>query len=91
MASPIFGESILVSVFTRQKALFQGEAYGLTSRNEKGVFDILPRHANFITLIKQFLTIYTKEEGKKEYPLDNGVLEVDRNRVWVYIGVGSSK
>ena len=90
MANPHFGESILVSVFTRQRALFQGEAYGLTSRNEKGVFDILPRHANFITLIKQFLTIYAKE-GKKEVPIDNGVLEVNNNRVWVYIGVGSSK
>lgn len=91
MAKLAIGQRIRAGVFTREKTLFNGEAYAITSINEKGRFDILPHHANFITLIKQFVIIYTSEGEKKEFPLDNGVLEVSGNMVSIYLGVGVAK
>ena len=47
-------DTISVSIKNKKEQLFLGDAMSITSKNERGVFDILPYHVNFITLI--FLT-----------------------------------
>lgn len=82
-------ETLFVTVRTRQNVLFEGEAKALTSYNERGVFDILPAHANFITLVTQALIIYTREGVKREFPIEKGILEVEEDKVVIYLGVGT--
>src|ERR1051325_2061123 len=41
-----------VKVQTPEKVLWEGEADAVTSRNSAGVFDILPEHANFISMLE---------------------------------------
>ncbi|MEF8847025.1 MAG: hypothetical protein V5A57_01160 [Candidatus Paceibacterota bacterium] len=68
------------------KEKFEGEAKAVTSENEVGEFDILPEHANFITLIFNSLTVYTPEE-EKEYEFSRGVVEVADNKVRIFLEV----
>lgn len=64
---------------------FRGKAEAVSSQNRLGRFDILPEHANFISLIFGNLTIQTFPDKKKiTYQLERGVLEASENRVNVF-------
>jgi len=54
-----------VVVNSPDKLIWEGKAYSISSENSAGVFDILPEHANFVTMIENKpITIRTglKEE-----------------------------
>jgi len=66
---------------------FDGEAEAVSSQNKMGKFDILPEHANFITLIFEELTIHTPDQKNTAYQFEKGVLEVSENKVNVFLGL----
>jgi F0F1-type ATP synthase epsilon subunit len=66
---------------------FEGEAEAVTTVNDKGEFDVLPFHENFIAIVKEKVIIHIKRGGeKKEFPLDAGVLKVEKNKVSILTG-----
>lgn len=78
-------ESIVVTVRNREKLMFEEEVFALTSINEKGVFDVLPEHINFICLIKDFMVIHKKSGERQEMRINRGVLRVAKNKVNIYL------
>ncbi len=85
-----------LKVSSREGIVFEGEVSSLSSYNEKGKFDILASHANFISLIKKSLTIRadgsdtddkTNKGVTKEIAFDNALLRVQENKVEVYLGI----
>lgn len=42
---------LTVKVMTPKQMVFDGQALSVSSKNSQGNFDILPEHANFITII----------------------------------------
>lgn len=81
-------KSIYVVIKNREGVLFEGEAKALTSINEKGIFDVLPLHENFISVIKDFIRIL-KLNGQEEFKITQGVLRASENRVNIYVGFGA--
>lgn len=77
--------SLNVIIRNKDKALYNGEAYAVTSVNDKGVFDILPQHENFISLIKERVIIRQTPKDNQEIQIDNGLLRVSSNKVYVYV------
>ncbi len=82
--------SIYVVIKNKDGVLFEGEAAALTSINERGIFDILPLHENFISVIKDFIRII-KFNGQEELKITQGVLKAIENKVNVYVGFGGEK
>ena len=80
-------EKFSLFVMSRGGVLYNGDVYSLTSINEEGRFDILPHHANFISLISSVLVIGELDGSKKEIKIENGLLRTRENRVEVYVGV----
>ena len=80
---------IFVSIRSEEQLLFQDQARSVSSENEKGKFDILPRHANFISLIKNFVTVIKKDGTKQDFKIDIGLMRVADDKVNVYLGVGN--
>ncbi|HAI63053.1 MAG: ATP synthase epsilon chain [candidate division WWE3 bacterium GW2011_GWF2_41_45] len=78
---------LLVSVKTKEKVLFEGTAETVTSFNLRGRFDILPHHANFITLVSKYVIIDTGKETERKFDIDKGILYAMSNRVSVYVGI----
>jgi F0F1-type ATP synthase epsilon subunit len=72
---------------SQKKEGFKGKALSVSSKNRLGKFDILPQHANFITLILDFLTIYTPDKRKISFQFKRGVLEVYKNKVKAFLEV----
>jgi F0F1-type ATP synthase epsilon subunit len=78
---------LFVTVQGREGRYFEGNAHSITSYNQKGKFDILPTHTNFITLIEKILQIRKRDGSLQEIPVDNGVLRVANNQVDIYLGI----
>jgi hypothetical protein len=76
--------SLAVSIKDKDKALFNGQASAVTSLNDKGQFDILPKHANFISLIKDWIIVYSGGT-KQTFPLKKGILKVQADKVSVFL------
>lgn len=76
-----------VEVRGRQGVVFLGDLTAVTGFNTVGVFDVLPDHANFISMITKKVILH-KEDGKiDEINLDNGVIVVEDNKVQIFLGV----
>lgn len=78
---------LYLMVRNREQVLFSGEVVSVSSHNDKGKFDVLKRHANFISLISKSLLIRLKDGKEKEIKIDNGVMKVLGNKVEVYLGI----
>lgn len=76
-----------VIIRDRDKVIINSDVQALSGVNEKGVFDILPLHSNFITLIEQHIILTRMDGTKQEVTINNGILRVIENRVEIYIGV----
>lgn len=72
-----------------EKIYFQGKVIAISSLNEKGPFDILAEHENFITIIKDTLTLQMPDNTTKNVPLNKGVLKALRNKVYIFLELES--
>ncbi len=69
----------------RDVVLYKDTVSSVTSYNDKGVFDILPEHENFISLVKDKIIVHKTNNENKEVKIDNGVVKVYQNNVYFYI------
>ena len=75
-----------VTVENREKMLYQGPAWAISSTNVRGNFDILPNHSNFITLIKNQVVVHT-EQGEQKFSFKDGALWITDNVVKVCLSI----
>lgn len=78
---------LFVSIRSPEMVMFEGEAESVSSTNEKGSFDVLPEHENFISLIQGRIIVNKGKSGKSEIPVQNGILKVTSNKVYVFLGL----
>lgn len=79
--------TLRVVVKDRNKVLYDGGATSLSSKNSKGVFDILHNHANFISLINETLLIKKPDGTSQEIPMNNAIIKAKENVIEIYVGV----
>ncbi len=79
--------NISLSIRNKQGVLFSGTVKAVSSYNDKGLFDILGEHENFISLIQEKIVIHKNDKEKEEIKIDTGVLRVYKNNVNIYIGI----
>lgn len=82
---------IYVVVRTKEGVIFQNKVKAVTSYNEKGPFDILPEHENFISLINQHLVIHTLDGKQNEIKVDTAVIKVYKNEVHIFLGLSEQQ
>lgn len=81
-------ETLTVQVRSRNVTYFNGQAASVSSENNKGAFDILPRHTRFISLIQHGVVVRQTDGSEKKIDFENAVLKVRDNTVEIYIGGG---
>jgi len=75
---------LTVSINSPDKLIWEGKAYAVSSINSKGAFDILPRHANFITIIEnEDITVHMSNRTKS-YTFPYAVIYAHNNYVQIY-------
>lgn len=77
--------NLTVVVRNKEKVLYSGQAAAVTSVNDQGIFDVLPQHQNFITLIKEKVIIHPTLKENKEIQIENGIARVYKDKVYIYV------
>lgn len=80
-------QSLLVTVYDSDATLFDGKAQSLSSKNYKGSFDVLGLHTNFISIIKDKLTIKDDKGQIKEFNFNLAIMRCFKNEVNIYLGL----
>ncbi len=79
-----------VRILSPRRLIFEGEAMAVSSSNVLGPFDILPFHANFITLIeKSPIRILKADNQVVTFALPLAILYQTNNVVSIYTDVNS--
>ncbi|MBF8249791.1 MAG: hypothetical protein HW400_392 [Candidatus Levybacteria bacterium] len=77
--------TLTVVVRNKDKVLYLGHASGVTAVNDKGPFDILQQHENFISLIKGKIIIHVTPKENQEIQIENGIVRVYKDKVYIYV------
>ena len=83
----VSGAGLDVVVRSRSKTYFNGQAKVVSSNNDTGSFDVLPHHANFITLVDQFVIVALADGTEQKFEIDKGVMRVFEDKVDIYLTV----
>jgi F0F1-type ATP synthase epsilon subunit len=81
------GNRLFVRIRDINTITFEGYVKALSSINDRGLFDILPYHTNFISIIKEKIIIHKEDGSHQEIPIDAGVLKQLNNTVQVFLGI----
>lgn len=73
-----------VRISTPQKIVWEGNADSVSSVNPQGPFDILPLHANFITLIREVPIVVRSRGEEKDYIFKSAVIYMHRDSVRIF-------
>ena len=80
--------TVHVKLYSPYKVYYEGDAESVSAENLTGPFDILPRHYNFITLLRECdIDIRSSKTGDKKVHIQRGVMHVRRNIVTVFLDV----
>ena len=81
---------IHLMIRNKDKIFFSEDVKAVTSYNDKGVFDVLPRHANFISMIIKGIIIHKFDRTRETFPIKiGGVMKVKDNTVSCYIDLSA--
>lgn len=80
-------KQINVIVNSPDKLIWEGRADSVSSENTEGTFDILPEHANFVTMIENKPVVVRSGGTQKEFQYQNAVLVVRGKMVTIYAGI----
>lgn len=80
-------KAIRVIVRDTQTILFDGEVDRITSFNEVGRFDVFPQHANFISILRQELTLFHQHQKVKELQIEQAIMKVKQDVVHIFLGI----
>ena len=89
---PLFSKNkidyLSVQISSPEKVIWIGKAVSVSSKNSQGKFDILPRHANFMSIIKnEPIIIEAKGGTKKEYKFNRAIIYNYSNKTSIYAEV----
>lgn len=82
-------ENVYIDLYVRSRTtnFFKGQVASITSVNQTGIFDVLPMHANFVTLVKDYIILDKDKQTEKKIDFKTAVLSVLNGKVDIYVGV----
>ena len=76
-----------VKVYSPFQMYFNENAYSISGENVTGPFDILPRHHNFMTLLRPCELTIRKADGEQKIRILSGIMHVKADQVVVFLDV----
>ncbi len=78
--------NLQVRIMSSKKDLFSGEAAAVSSVNSLGVFDVLPGHAKFVTVVEnEPIVLRFTDKGEREFKFALAIVRVKDNKVDVFV------
>ncbi len=76
-----------VRINSPDKVIWEGEAESVSSINSQGPFDVLPYHANFITIVENKPLRIKTEKEKVEFTYQRAIIYIHSNTVSIYVNL----
>ena len=89
-AGTFYKQTFPILIRDKERIVYQGQALALTTWNDKGVFDVLPTHSHFISLIHKKLDIIKPDGKTLSVPIVKAILKVFQGEARIYMGVFSN-
>lgn len=81
-------ELLSVRIVSPKKQVYTGQARSVSSENSGGMFDILPEHANFVTLVENKPIVIIDAGGKKfSFQFGLAIIQASSGRVNIYTDI----
>lgn len=80
-----------LQILTPDTTLFDGEVKEISCHNEKGQFDVLYGHANFMSMIDKKIQVIQADGEKKEYPVEQALIEVHDNEIYIFMNISMNQ
>ncbi len=80
-------KSFNVKIQDTENTLFEGRVERISSFNEVGPFDVYPMHANFISILRQELTLYNNHQKVKVLKFEQAVMKVKQDIAHIFLGI----
>ena len=78
-----------VRIQTPESLVWEGRAESLSSVNSAGPFDILPQHANMITIIEKQPIEVSSKGGSRRFTFDKAVVSVQNGAVTIFANIAT--
>lgn len=75
---------LTVTINSPKEHVWEGKAFTVSSVNSQGPFDILPQHANFITLIEDKPIVIRTPIEILKYTFTKSLIYTHDNYVYIY-------
>lgn len=77
--------TITTTILSPREIVWQGEAESITASNSEGVFDILPDHARFLSVVSGVpIVIVTTDGAEHSFTFPSAVLFLSNNQAKIY-------
>jgi F0F1-type ATP synthase epsilon subunit len=76
-----------VTVLDNEETVFDDEVVTLSSTNQRGNFDILSLHSNFITIIQKELILRQEDKTTKRIKINQAVMQCLNHSVKIFLGI----
>ncbi len=74
-----------VRIISPQELILETDAESISSKNLEGNFDILPQHANFITMVeKNPIIVRVKKQKDQKFDFPMAIIMTSNNKVDIY-------
>jgi F0F1-type ATP synthase epsilon subunit len=83
-------QAIDIEIVSPDTVIYKGMVKSLTSKNVRGLFDVLYLHTNFVSIVQEFVKVRELSGEEKKIPIKNGILKVFQNKVWIFTGIDES-
>lgn len=77
-------QSLHLRIISPGQTLFEGEVEAVSSKNMQGPFDILPEHANFITVTEEPIVLRVGDQKPKAFKFPIAIIYAHQNKVDIY-------
>jgi len=66
-------------IYSLKGTLFEGESAQITLPSEEGEITVLNNHVPLVTSLKKGIVKVATKEGKKDFPVEKGVFQMNKN------------
>mgnify|MGYP001284943130 CR=1 FL=1 len=79
--------SLHVKAYSTRNVVFESSAYSVSAANQVGPLDILPGHANLLSILGDCSVIIDTDAGEQRFDIAKGLIRVVRDQVTLFINL----
>jgi F0F1-type ATP synthase epsilon subunit len=78
---------VFLKIYSPFRTYYNDKAFSVSAENQTGMFDVLPQHHSFMSLLNACEVVVQAPAGRKVIKISGGLMYVRNNEVQVFLDV----